>query len=122
MKKYLLILMLASFLPGCVSLSTVSLTSIPAQRQHPVSAETSKFVILGFNFENDYVDNMVTELRQKCPNGIVTGILTKDEVVDYFLMIFATHRTTATGYCLHHNVADNSIVDGDRQPASDQQE
>jgi len=119
MKKYLLLSVLAIFLPGCVSLNTISLTTVPAQRSHPVSAEASKFIVLGFNFDNDYVDGMVSELKQKCSNGVVSGILTKDEYVDYFLFIFGTHRVSANGYCVKGHVADNNTPADERQPASD---
>lgn len=100
MKNALIISVIISFLAsGCVSLNTVSLTSIPAKRDAKVRAEASKFIFLGFNFDNDFVDRMTNDLRSQCPDGVVSGILTKDEVVNYFLYIFWSHRVTATGYC-----------------------
>lgn len=87
------------FLAGCTSLRTVSLTSIPPKRDRPVRAEASRFIFLGFNFDNDYVDQMTNDLKNQCQDGVISGILTKDETVDYFLMIFWSHRVTATGYC-----------------------
>lgn len=83
---------------GCASLNSVSLTSVPAHRTHPVKTERSKWIILGFNFDNDFVDDAIDDLKRQCPNGRVTGILTKDEVIAYVL--FWQRRITASGYCL----------------------
>ena len=84
---------------GCASVQSVSLTSIPAGRDHKIQSETSKFIVLGFNFNNDFIDEMKEDLQRQCPNGKISGILTKDEVIDYFLMIFWKRQVTATGYC-----------------------
>ena len=85
---------------GCASVNSVSLSSIPANKGKEVRAETSKTIILGFNFNNDYVDEMAEDLKHQCPNGVVKGILTKDEVINYFLFIVWARKVTATGYCL----------------------
>lgn len=87
-------------LSGCASLNSVSLTPIPAGRGNPVKVEKSKFIFLGFNFDNDFVNQAEDELKRQCPNGKVTGLLTKDENINYFLYIFWSKRLTATGYCL----------------------
>ena len=85
-------------LAGCASVNSLSLTPIPAKRDQMVEAQAEKFIILGFNFDNDYVNGLAEDLKKKCPGGIVTGILTKDEVIHY---VFAhTRKVTATGYCL----------------------
>jgi hypothetical protein len=91
---------LAVGLTGCVSLQSVSLTQIPAQRKREVHAEASKFLFFFISFDNDFVDEVRDELRDKCRGGKVTGILTKDESVNYFLGIFTRRRIQATGYCL----------------------
>lgn len=93
----LCILVLTSGLAGCAAVNSVSLTPIPAQRNHPVKAEVSKWIFLGFSFDNDFIDPLVGDLKQKCPNGVISGILTKDETISYFLL-FKKH-VTATGYC-----------------------
>lgn len=93
-------------LSGCASINSVSLTSVPAHRSNPVKTERSKWIILGFNFDNDFVDEAVDDLKNKCPNGRVTGILTKDEVIAYFL--FWQRKITASGYCLTRAGADHS--------------
>src|SRR5688500_17822659 len=82
---------------GCVSINSVSLTPIPSQRTRPIRAEVSKRIFLGFNFDNDYIDPLVEELKRQCQNGIVSGILTKDETVSYFILF--TKRVSATGFC-----------------------
>jgi len=87
-------------LTGCVSLNSVSLTQIPAERGNRVRAEASKFLFLGISFDNDYVDEVRDELKSRCKGGLVTGILTKDEYINYFLFIFAKRRVEAQGYCV----------------------
>lgn len=85
------------FSMGCASVNSLSLTPIPANRGKVVKAEVEKFIFLAFNFDNDYVEPLVSNLKQQCPNGVVSGILTKDEVISY---IFAhTRKVTATGFC-----------------------
>jgi len=125
MKKdlYSWILVLTSILGlnACTSLATVSLTTIPAQRNSVVKAEASKTIFLGFNFDNDFVNDMENQLKRQCPNGIISGILTKDEVIDYFLFIVWQHRVTATGYCTKANgTADQAPrLKTDRNPAQE---
>jgi len=108
--KFLLPLSLL-ILTACTSLSTVSLTSIPAQRSNVVTADVSKTIILGFNFDNDYVDDLENQLKNKCPNGVISGILTKDEIIDYFIMIVWKHHIVATGYC---NKGTNTAMNGEK--------
>lgn len=100
MKNLILLLSLAIGLSGCASLNSVSLTPIPAGRGSPVKVEKSKFIILGLNFDNDFVNEAEDDLKRQCPNGKVTGLLTKDETINYFLFIFYSKRLTASGYCV----------------------
>lgn len=89
---------LAAFsLAGCAHINSVALTPIPAQRSHPVKAEVSRTIFLAFNFDNDYIEPLVDQLKSQCPGGVVSGILTKDETIGY-LIVF-TKRVTATGFC-----------------------
>jgi hypothetical protein len=98
MKKILLV-GAALFLSACTSLQTVSLTSVPPKRDRPIRSEASRVIFLGLNFDNDYVDQLTTDLKRQCQDGIISGILTKDEIVDYFLMLVHKRRVTATAYC-----------------------
>ncbi|MCB0368244.1 MAG: hypothetical protein KDD45_02105 [Bdellovibrionales bacterium] len=98
--RHLVFILIGIYLSGCVSLNTVSLTSVPSQRSHPVSTSVERFMILGFNFDNDYVDLLTEKLKQQCPNGMISGILTKDESVNYFMYFFWKKVVTAKGYCL----------------------
>ena len=93
-------LVAAYFLGGCVSLRSVSQTQIPRQRTQHVSAESSKWIFFGFNFDNDYVDVVRKELRSQCPRGKVTGILTKDENINYFIGLVMKRRIEARGFCV----------------------
>lgn len=84
---------------GCAYLQSVSTTTIPAERGQKVKTERSRFIILAFNFNNDYVDEMAADLANQCPGGKVQGILTKHETVVYFPLLFHTSKVTAEGYC-----------------------
>lgn len=81
---------------GCASLHSVSVTSIPQNRNQKVSANVSKWIVLGLNFNNDYVDELTESLRRKC-DGKVTGILTKYE--SKLFLIASKNEITATGFC-----------------------
>lgn len=104
------LLMVTVLLAGCASINSVSLTPIPAQRSQPVKSMVSKTIFLGFNFDNDFINPLVEELKAQCPNGVVSGILTKDETISYFLVF--EKKVTATGFC---NVS-KSVVSGDKKP------
>lgn len=93
---------------GCASLRSVSVTSIPQNRSEQVTANVSKWVIFGLNFNNDYVDQLTEQLRSKC-NGKVTGILTKYESTLYF--IASKDEITATGFCLDAKRARSAAAD-----------
>ncbi len=95
--RFFIIISTSLLLNSCASVNSVSITPIPKQRNQVVKAEVSKFIFLGFNFNNDFVDDVTDQLIQQCPDGIVTGILTKDEVISYILAF--TRKITATGYC-----------------------
>lgn len=98
--KNTIIILLCLNLISCASVNSVSLSSIPANREKEVRTEASRTIILGFNFNNDYVDEMAEDLKRQCPNGVVKGILTKDEVINYFLFFVWARKVSATGYCL----------------------
>lgn len=87
-------------LAGCASINSVSLTPIPPERKNQVRTERGKVIFLGFNFDNDFVDDVVEDLKRQCPNGKVTGLLTKDENINYFLFFVWKKQITATGYCV----------------------
>ncbi len=91
-------------LSSCASVNSVSLTPIPSQRSKVVQSQVSKTIFLGFNFDNDFIDPLVEDLKRKCPNGIVSGILTKDETYAYVIVFKKV--VTATGYC-NNSVAQN---------------
>ena len=86
-------------LQSCVHLNSVSQTQIPADRSRKVTAENSRLIIFFLNFDNDYVDTMTESLRKTCPGGKITGILTKDETVNYFLGLVIKRRVVAEGFC-----------------------
>ncbi len=121
MRNWILGLVAVGFLSGCTSLNTVSLTSIPAKRDQKVSAEASRVIFLGFNFDNDYVDQLTTDLKSQCPNGMISGILTKDEVIDYFLFIVWKHRVHAEGYCVKSAQTGQRAVPGRNRRPSDEE-
>ncbi len=113
MKKLFVALLLVN---GCTHINSVSLTPIPSQRSQPVRAEVSRTIFLGFNFDNDYIDPLVDDLKRQCPNGVVSGILTKDQTTSY-LIVF-TKRVIATGYCNNARSANAGPRANRRQPSS----
>ncbi len=89
--------LLALAFSGCAVLHSVSMTSYPKNRQKPVQAQVKKFVLLGLNFNNDFVLNLTPQLQQQCPDGTVTGITSKYESVWY---VFAHQMiVTSQGFC-----------------------
>lgn len=87
-------------LVGCTHLQSVSTSSLPEDRSKPVQAEGYRFIFLGFNFNNDYVDEMTDDLAKNCPKGQVKGILTKYESIVYFPLFAHAARVKAQGFCV----------------------
>jgi hypothetical protein len=88
-----------SLATGCVRVNTVSLTSVPAERDKPIEAQSSRMMFFGAAFDSDFIDEAIDELSEKCPQGKVEGVLTKFETIDYFLMIVAKQELNVRGYC-----------------------
>jgi hypothetical protein len=91
---------MAVCLVGCVHMSAVSTTSIPADRRKPVEATGYRFLFLLINFDNNYVDELTQDLANQCKNGRVEGILTKQEDIMYFPLFAHAVQVSATGYCV----------------------
>jgi hypothetical protein len=64
-----------------------------------VEASVSKWIVLGANFNNNYIEPLTVQLKEKCQNGEVKGILTKDEITNDFLF-WHKRKVTATGFCV----------------------
>ncbi len=88
-----------AFATGCTTLQSVSVTQVPIDRTRAVRAEVSNTALLGIHFDNDFLDPLLPELLAQCPDGRITGLLTKQESSLY--VIVATRRVIATGYCVH---------------------
>lgn len=84
---------------SCVHVRSVSLTQIPEKRSNKISSTSEKWIFFFLNFDNDFVDKIGEDLKEKCPGGKVQGILTKDEMADYFIGFVMKRKITATGYC-----------------------
>lgn len=82
---------------GCASLRSVSFTQMPKDRSHPVSASSESWGVLGLFSSNDFVDELSSRLKDQCPDGRVTGIFTKHENIEYFVVLKRVVR--ASGYC-----------------------
>ena len=98
--KFLLILLFVFAFSSCSHLSSVSQTSIPKDKSKIVTAKVDRNIIFFFNFNNDYIDNLTAQLIAQCPQGSVKGILTKDENITYFPIVFHKVVVTASGYCV----------------------
>ena len=96
--KFIFCLTICSLTLGCASLASVSLTDIPANRSHPVSAEAIKWIFLSISFDNDFVYDLTSQLKKKCPGGLVTGVTTQHTVNSYPFL--SRLYVEARGYCL----------------------
>ena len=93
-------LFLLLLVTSCAQIRSVSQTSIPAKRSHIVTAEVKNNIFFLFNFRTDYVNDLTKQLRDKCENGRVEGILTKDVIITYFPIVYYKEHITAEGYCV----------------------
>jgi len=93
------VLAVTAMASGCVTLQSASLTQVPVKREKKITADSTRYIFFLLNFDNDYVDKVRDDLIRKCPNGKVSGILTKDEAVVYFPLIVHGRRLHAEGYC-----------------------
>ncbi|MCW8328555.1 hypothetical protein MD588_07015 [Photobacterium sp. SDRW27] len=87
----------ALLLSGCVGLNTVSLTPVPAQRDHQITATSSSWNFIGINFDNAFVDEAVENLKSQCPTGKIEGVYTKHQTTAYALIF--KREIVATAYC-----------------------
>ena len=90
-----------TFLSGCASLHSISVTRVPMNRNTPIEAESSTWGILGLYANNDFVNQAVEKLDSQCPKGRISGIMTKYSSKFFFL--WTTRTVNATGYCLSEN-------------------
>jgi hypothetical protein len=101
MKRLLAPALLMSLLfSGCTYTMAVSQTNIPVQRKKQVEASVKKYIVLGFNFDNDYALDLTRKLQERCPQGRVRGVTTHDTVTFYLLFFFWAREISAQGYCL----------------------
>ena len=98
MKTILPALFLILCSTACVSLNSVSISPVPADRSRQVFAEASSTAFLGIAFDNTFVETLTADLAKQCPNGTVKGILTYFENTVYFVVV--ERRVQATGYCV----------------------
>jgi hypothetical protein len=98
MLRVIAIVMVSMMTGACAYLNTVSLTPVPKERANQIQVQKHKWIFLGFNFDNDFVDEMNEELKEKCPTGKATGLLTKDESVHY--PFFHKRIVSVSGYCV----------------------
>lgn len=84
-------------LSGCVNLNSLSMTQVPEARSNLISASAHDWNFLGFVFDNDFVDEAVSELKQKCEGGKLQGVLTKHQTTAYLLVF--KREVIASGYC-----------------------
>lgn len=84
---------------GCVSLRSVSLTSVPESRDSLVQAKESEIVIMGIASNNDFVDDVARTLGRQCQGGRIQGILTKHYSTTYVYWLIEKRTVEARGYC-----------------------
>jgi len=97
--KALLALWALSWTTACVSLRSVSLTSVPESRDSVVQAKESEVVVLGIATNNDFVDDVARTLGRQCQGGRIQGILTKHYNTIYVYWLLEKRTVEARGYC-----------------------
>jgi hypothetical protein len=98
--KIIFLVLLTILFSSCAQVRSVSQTSIPTKRDKLVRAEVKKNIFFLFNFSTDYLSQINTQLRKKCPKGNIEGILTKDVMIVYFPIIYHQDLVTAEGFCV----------------------
>lgn len=92
------LVMAAVLMTGCTSLKSVSQTSIPSDRSHPVSASANQWTFIGIAFSNSFVNRATDDIKSQCQGGKIEGILTKYDDT-YFFPIVIRH-VDLSGFCL----------------------
>lgn len=88
---------LALLMSGCASLHSVSLSQVPENRRNPIEAEATSWAIFGIYFSNGFVDDAIQSLKDRCPDGKISGVYTKYE--GRFYLLWTTRTVKATAYC-----------------------
>lgn len=101
MKQMLLVIALASM--GCTHLRSFSVTTIPEDRSRPIKAAGQRIVFLGINPSNDYADDVVADLLKQCPDGRVSGIITRYETAMVVPVFAYANRVYVEGHCVVDN-------------------
>ena len=86
--KIFLMIYLMVFMASCAHVNSVSQTSIPRNKSKVVTASVERNIIFLMNFDNKYIDTLTEDLIRQCPRGSIKGILTKDETITYFPIVF----------------------------------
>ncbi len=94
-------ILLLSQLSACAILHSVSVTRVPQDRSKPIEAEASGWGLFGIYFSNDIVNEAVEQLDSKCPNGRISGVMTKYS--SRLFPLWTTRTVNATAYCLAGN-------------------
>jgi hypothetical protein len=92
-------------LASCATVHSAYMTnvSVPSSQGRTISASSSRFVFLAFNFDNEYAFEAQQRLAAKCPEGMVTGIFTTFETKWY--VFFTDFQLKARGTCVQKRSA-----------------
>ena len=94
-----LVLPLLIALQGCAHLNSVSVTPVPPEAGTEIETIVeSPLIIMGIRAEHEYVDEVVKDLKKQCSGGLITGVLTKHEVI--YWPFVKKHRITASAKCI----------------------
>jgi hypothetical protein len=83
---------------ACTTLKSFSMTQVPSDRSRKVEASDTSGGLFGIFFSNSFADEVAEQLRAQCPQGRLSGVVTKYESTLY--VIWVSRKITATGYCL----------------------
>lgn len=88
---------------GCAQLNSVSMTPVPTDRSRPIRAKAHDWVVWGVKFNNDFADNVRSDLQRQCPTGRVTGMMTKHETYLHLYLVivpFWKRVVETQAYCV----------------------
>lgn len=102
MKSWILALACLSFLPGCITVESISTSQIPpaAARKQKVTSSASNFVFLLIPFGNSFVETAREDLERQCPEGAIEGVQTKHQNLNYFIGLVGFQEVVMHGYCV----------------------
>ena len=72
--------------------------SLEEAKGKAISSEATKFIVLFFNFNNDFVTDAYKGFKAQCPNGRINGVSSRLSSTNHLLSW--TYKFKLAGYCV----------------------